>query len=62
MKLRWPAVEQHIRRLVESGSYLTDAEQARLAEMRVAFADTGLPVPAARAAYPSFSASSPENA
>ena len=60
MKLRWPAVEQHIRRLVESGSYLTDAEQARLAEMRVAFADTGLPVPAARAAYPSVPVASTE--
>ena len=54
MKLRWPAVEQHIRHMVESGAYLTEAEQAQLEEMRRTFADTGLPVPIPRAAYPTI--------
>ena len=52
LRLRWPAVEQHIRRMVESGAYLNEAEQAQFAEMQRAYADTGLPVPYARMAYP----------
>ena len=52
MQLRWPAVEQHIRHMVENGTYLTEAEQAQFAKMQTAFADTGLPEPHARAVYP----------
>ncbi len=51
MKLRWPAVEQHIRRLVESGSYLDEAERQRLDEMRSAMAGHELPAPLPRFAY-----------
>ena len=52
MQLRWPAVEQHIRRMAETGAYLTEAEQAQYDEMKRVYADTGLPVPYARMAYP----------
>ena len=51
MKLRWPAVEQHVRRLVESGNYLDDAERQQLDEMRSALAGQELPVPVPRFAY-----------
>ncbi|MBR6966468.1 MAG: hypothetical protein IKH81_05240, partial [Clostridia bacterium] len=51
MKLRWPAVEQHVRRLVESGNYLDDAERQQLDEMRSAMAGQELPVPVPRFAY-----------
>lgn len=51
MKLRWPAVEQHVRRLVESGNYLDDAERQQLDEMRSALAGQDLPVPVPRFAY-----------
>ena len=51
MKLRWPAVEQHVRRLVESGSYLDDAERQQLDDMRSAMAGQDLPVPVPRFAY-----------
>lgn len=51
MKLRWPAVEQHVRRLVESGNYLDDAERLQLDEMRSALAGQELPVPVPRFAY-----------
>ena len=52
MQLRWPAVEQHVRRMAETGAYLTEAEQAQFDEMKRVYADTGLPVPYARMAYP----------
>ena len=51
MKLRWPAVEQHVRRLVESGNYLDDAERQQLDDMRSAMAGQDLPVPVPRFAY-----------
>ena len=51
MKLRWPAVEQHVRRLVESGNYLDDAERQQLDDMRSALAGQELPVPVPRFAY-----------
>ena len=51
MKLRWPAVEQHVRRLVESGNYLDDAERQQLDEMHSALAGQELPVPVPRFAY-----------
>ncbi|MCR4707084.1 MAG: class I SAM-dependent methyltransferase, partial [Clostridiales bacterium] len=50
--LRWPAVEQHIRRMVENSTYLSEAEQDQLAELRRTYADTGLPMPNARMHYP----------
>ena len=52
MQLRWPAVEQHVRRMAETGAYLTEAEHAQFDEMKRVYADTGLPVPYARMAYP----------
>ena len=52
MLMRWPAVEQHIRRMVEENTYLTTAEQEQLDEMQRTYADTGLPVPHARMLYP----------
>ena len=52
MWLRWPVVEQHIRRMVEAGTYLTEAEQEQFAEMQRVYADTGLPAPYSRMAYP----------
>ena len=52
MQLRWPAVEQHIRRMIESNAYLTPAEQEQLDEMQRTYADTGLPAPHARMLYP----------
>ena len=51
MRLRWPAVEQHIRKLVEAGDYLDEAEQRQLDDMRSALAGQELPVPAPRFAY-----------
>ena len=51
MKLRWPAVEQHVRRLVESGNYLDAAERQQLDEMRSTLAGQELPVPVPRFAY-----------
>ena len=51
MKLRWPAVEQHVRRLVESGNYLDDAERQQLNDMRSTMAGQDLPVPVPRFAY-----------
>ena len=44
-------MEQHVRRLVESGNYLDDAERAQLNEMRSALAGQELPVPVPRFAY-----------
>ena len=61
-QLRWPAVEQHIRRMVENGTYLTEAEQNQLAELQRAYADTGLPAPNARMQYPLPVQSEPEHA
>ncbi len=51
MKLRWPAVEQHVRRLVESGNYLDDAERQQLDDMRSTMAGQDLPMPVPRFAY-----------
>ena len=69
MRLRWPAVEQHIRRMIENGVYLDDAEQRQLEEMRLAMAGQELPPPVPRSVYqPEVSAETvtspemPENA
>ena len=51
MRLRWPAVEQHIRKLVENEDYLDEAEKLQLDDMRSALAGQELPVPAPRFAY-----------
>ena len=56
VKLRWPAVEQHIRRMVENGTYLDDAERLQLEEMRIATAGQELPEPLPRYAYPTATA------
>ena len=61
-QLRWPAVEQHIRRMVENGTYLTEAEQNQLAELQRAYADIGLPAPNARMQYPPPVQNEPEHA
>ena len=50
-RLRWPMVEQHVRRLVESGSYLDEAEKQQLEDMRSAMAGQELPAPVPRFAY-----------
>ena len=51
-RLRWPAVEQHIRGMVENGTYLTETEQARFDEMMRGMAGQEIPVPVPRAHYP----------
>ena len=51
MRLRWPLVEQHVRKLVESGDYLDEAEKQQLDDMRSAVAGQELPVPVPRFAY-----------
>ena len=51
MRLRWPLVEQHVRKLVESGNYLDEAEKQQLDDMRSALAGQDLPVPVPRFAY-----------
>ena len=51
-RLRWPAVEQRIRRMVQEGTYLSETEREHFDEMQRAYAGTDLPVPHARMAYP----------
>ena len=51
-RLRWPAVEQRIRRMIESGTYLTEKEQEHFAEMQRTYAGEALPAPHARMIYP----------
>ena len=51
MRLRWPLVEQHVRKLVESGNYLDEAEKQQLEDMRSALAGQELPAPVPRFAY-----------
>lgn len=51
MRLRWPLVEQHVRKLVESGNYLDEAEKQQLDDMRSALAGQKLPAPVPRFAY-----------
>ena len=51
-RLRWPAVEQHIRGMVENGTYLTENEQSRFDEMIRGMAGREIPVPVPRAHYP----------
>lgn len=51
MRLRWPLVEQHVRKLVESGNYLDEAEKQQLDDMRSALAGQELPAPVPRFAY-----------
>ena len=51
MRLRWPLVEQHVRKLVESGTYLDEAEKQQLDDMRSALAGQELPAPVPRFAY-----------
>ncbi|MBQ9262849.1 MAG: hypothetical protein IJ189_01400 [Clostridia bacterium] len=52
MRLRWPAVEQHIHRMVEEGKYLTADEQSRFDDMMRSMAGQEIPVPIPRAHYP----------
>ena len=52
MRLRWPAVEKHIRRMMETGTYLTEDEQERFAELQRTYAENELPLPIARMHYP----------
>ena len=51
MRLRWTLVEQHVRKLVESGNYLDEAEKQQLDDMRSALAGQELPTPVPRFAY-----------
>ena len=51
MRLRWPLVEQHVRKLVERGNYLDEAEKQQLDDMRSALAGQELPAPVPRFAY-----------
>ena len=51
MRLRWPIAEQHVRKLVESGDYLNEAEKQQLDDMRSAMAGQELPAPVPRFAY-----------
>ena len=51
-RLRWPTVEQHIRGMVENGTYLTESEQSRYEEMMRGMADQEIPVPLPRYHYP----------
>ncbi len=51
-RLRWPAVEQHIRGIVENGTYLTESEQSRYEEMMRGMAGGEIPVPLPRYHYP----------
>ena len=55
MRLRWPAVEQHIRRMTENNSYLSADEQARFDDMMRGMAGQEIPVPVPRAHYPPVS-------
>lgn len=50
-RLRWPAVEKHLRQIVENGSYLDAEEQKSLNEMKMAWAGHDLPTPLPRYAY-----------
>ena len=52
MRLRWPTVEQHIRRMTENNSYLSAEEQARFDDMMRGMAGQEIPVPVPRAHYP----------
>ena len=51
MLMRWPAVEKQIRSMMENGTYLTEAEQQQLDDMRQANAGRELPEPQPRLAY-----------
>ena len=51
-RMRWPAVEQHIRGMVENGTYLTESEQSRYEEMMRGMAGGEIPVPLPRYHYP----------
>ena len=57
--IRWPVIEQYIRRMVENDTYLTEAEQQHFAEMERAYAGNELPAPHARMAYPPSEISTP---
>ena len=50
-RLRWPAVEKHLRQIVENGSYLDAEEQKSFDEMKMAWAGHDLPTPLPRHAY-----------
>ena len=52
MRLRWPAVEKHIRRMMENSTYLTEDEQERFTELQRTYAENELPLPIARMHYP----------
>ncbi|MCR5372987.1 MAG: hypothetical protein K6E41_05920, partial [Solobacterium sp.] len=52
MRLRWPAVEKHISRMMTNGTYLTEDEQERFTELQRTYAENELPLPIARMHYP----------
>ena len=58
MRLRWPAVEQHIRRMVEEGTYLSAEEKTHFDEMLRDMAGNEIPVPIPRAQFPPASVES----
>ena len=58
MRLRWPAVEQHIRRMVEEGTYLSADEKTHFDEMMRDMAGNEIPVPVPRAQFPPVSVES----
>ena len=52
MNLRWHVVEQHIRSMMENGTYLTPQEQQRFDEMMESLTGTEIPLPQPRMHYP----------
>jgi len=52
--IKWPAVEKHLRTLIASGDYLTEAEKQQYAELEKAYAGMpgGIPMPLARFSFP----------
>lgn len=58
MRLRWPAVEQHIRKMVEEGTYLSAEKKTHFDEMLRDMAGNEIPVPIPRAQFPPASVES----
>ena len=52
MSLRWPAVEQHIRDMIDQGTFQTAQEQQRFNEMMESLAGMEIPLPQPRMHYP----------
>ena len=58
MRLRWPVVEQHIRGMVDEGTYLSEDEKTHFDEMMRGMAGNEIPVPIPRAQFPATSVES----